>query len=136
MTSAERTILVVEDDREVRELAVEALSSADYRVLEAASGDDALQLLMAHPDLTIDLLFTDIVMPGRHDGIDLARAARKLRPGLKVLFATGFANLVRQNREEDIEGPVLRKPYRPRELYSVLAGLLQEDQSLGKADQT
>jgi CheY-like chemotaxis protein len=121
-----RTVLVVEDDREVREIAVAVVEAAGYRVLEAASGDDALRLLLAHPDLEIDVLFTDVVMPGRLDGIDLAAAARALRPDLKVLYATGFANLVRANREAELTGKVLRKPYRPGELQRALSALIDE----------
>src|SRR6266849_8652697 len=102
MTEAEKTILVVDDDREVREVALAVLEAAGYRVIEAASGDDAYRLLLAHPDLRVDMLFTDVVMPGRLDGIDLADAARQLRPRLQVLFATGFANLVRDNRDLDM----------------------------------
>src|ERR1051326_1080376 len=98
MSETEKTILIVEDDPEVREIAVTVLEGAGYRVHEAASGDEAHRLLPTHPDLRVDVLFTDIVMPGRLDGIDLADAARQLRPGLQVLFSTGFANLVRNNR--------------------------------------
>src|SRR5258706_10998257 len=82
MIETAKTILVIEDDRDVRELALTVLEEAGYRVLEAASGDDAYRLLLAHPDLRIDALFTDVVMPGRFDGIDIANAARELRPGL------------------------------------------------------
>ena len=125
MTEPARTILVVEDDRDVRELAITVLEEAGYRVLEAVSGDDAYRLLLAHPDLRIDALFTDVVMPGRFDGIDIANAARELRPGLRVLYATGFADLVRHNRERDLQGPVLRKPYRPGELRAALHAVIE-----------
>jgi CheY-like chemotaxis protein len=125
MIELARTVLVVEDDRDVREIAITVLEEAGYRVLEAASGDDAYRLLLAHPDLRIDALFTDVVMPGRLDGIDLANAARELRPGLRVLYTTGFANLVRDNREDDLQGPVLRKPYRPGELRAAMHAELQ-----------
>jgi len=93
-------------------------------VLEAESGDDAYRLLLAHPDLRIDALFTDVVMPGRFDGIDIANAASELRAGLRVLYATGFADLVRHNREADLQGPILRKPYRPAELRAAMHALL------------
>jgi CheY-like chemotaxis protein len=125
MSEPARTILVVEDDRDVREVAVAVLEEAGYRVLEAESGDDAYRLLLAHPDLRIDALFTDVVMPGRFDGIDIANAACELRPGLRVLYATGFADLVRHNRSEDLQGPVLRKPYRPAELRAAINAVLQ-----------
>lgn len=126
MIEPARTILVVEDDRDVREVALAVLDEAGYRVLEAASGDDTYQLLLAHPDLQIDVLFTDVVMPGRLDGIDLANAARALRPQLQVLYATGFANLVRADRDSDLQGPLLRKPYRPGELRAAIAALLEK----------
>ena len=124
MIEAGKTILVVEDDPDVREIALAVLEEAGYRVLEAASGDEAYRLLLAHPDLRIDALFTDVVMPGRLDGIDLADAARELRPGLRVLYTTGFASLVRENREQDLQDPVLRKPYRPAELRAALHAVL------------
>jgi CheY-like chemotaxis protein len=126
-----KTILVVEDDRDVRDVAVAVLEDAGYRVIEAASGDDAYRLLATRPDLRIDALFTDVVMPGRLDGIDLANEARALRSDLQVLYATGFANLIRANREADLRGPVLRKPYRPRELHRALLALLYQDQENG-----
>ena len=124
MIEAAKTILLVEDDRDVREVALAVLEGAGFRVLEAGNGDDAYRLLLAHPDLPIDLLFTDVVMPGRLDGIDLANAAQALRPELRVLYATGFANLVRANREGDLKGPVLHKPYRPGELRAAIVALL------------
>jgi CheY-like chemotaxis protein len=124
MIDTAKTILVVEDDRDVREVALAALEGAGYRLLDAPTGDDAYRLLLAHPDLEIDLLFTDVVMPGRLDGVDLAAAARLLRPHLRVLYATGFANLVRANRDRDLQGPVLRKPYRPGELRRAIGTLL------------
>lgn len=124
MDEPARTVLVVDDDREVRELASAVLEEAGYRVLEAASGDEAYRLLVSHPHLRIDVLFTDVVMPGQFDGIDLANAARALRPGLQVLFATGFANLMRNHRDIDIHGPVLRKPYRVRDLSGAVLALL------------
>jgi CheY-like chemotaxis protein len=122
----ERTILVVEDDRDVRELAVTLLEGTEYRVLEAASADDAYRLLLANPELRIDLLFTDVVMPGTLDGIDLADRARSLQPTLKVLYATGFANLVRDRRDAKLHGRVLNKPYRPSELRRAIGALLSE----------
>jgi CheY-like chemotaxis protein len=125
MTEPETTILVVDDDREVREVALAVLEAAGYRVIEAVSGDDAYRFLVAHPDLRIDVLFTDVVMPGRLDGIDLAHAARQLRPGLQVLFASGFPTLVRDHADQEIRDQVLRKPYRAAELVHAVVGLIE-----------
>jgi len=127
MTETEKTILVVDDDREVREVVLAVLEGAGYRVIEAVSGDDAHRFLVAHPDLRIDVMFTDVVMPGRLDGIDLAHAARRLRPGLQVLFASGFPNLVRDHADKGIRDQVLRKPYRAAELVGAIVGLLEVD---------
>ena len=126
MVESANTILVVEDDPDVRQLVIAVLEDAGYRILEAASGDEAYRLLLAHPDLRVDLLFTDVVMPGQLDGIDLAKEARALRPELKVLYATGFANLVRNHREDELRGLVLTKPYRPGELRRAISALIDE----------
>ena len=126
MADTGRTILVVEDDRDVREIAVTVLESSGYRVIDAATGDDAHNLLLTHPDLQIDLLFTDVVMPGQLDGVDLAVLARELRPDLQVLFASGFASLIRPDRARDISGAMLRKPYRPADLRRALSALFAD----------
>ena len=127
MIEPETTILVVDDDREVREVALAVLEAAGYRVIEAVSGDDAQRFLLAHPDLRIDVMFTDVVMPGQLDGIDLAHAARRLRPGLHVLFASGFPTLVRDHADQEIRDQVLRKPYRAAELVNAILGLIEVD---------
>jgi CheY-like chemotaxis protein len=124
MDAAEKTILVVDDDADVRELAVALLEAVGYRILQAASADAAYRLLLDHPQLHIDLLFTDIVMPGSLDGIDLAEKAQAMRPQLKILFATGFANRVRDRREDYPHGSLLKKPYRAGELRRRVARLL------------
>ena len=83
------TILVVEDQAEVRRIVVRQLTSLGYRVLEAENAQTAFQTLRT--DTPIDLLFTDIVMPGV-SGIEVAAAARKARPDLRVLLTSGFAD--------------------------------------------
>ena len=124
MGEPEKTILVVEDDDDVRDLAASVLEAAGYRIFEATNADAAYRLLRDHPDLRIDLLFTDVVMPGRLDGVSLADAAVALRPSLKVLYTTGFADLVRDHRDAKLWGQVLNKPYRPVELTRVVEAVL------------
>ena len=82
------TILIVEDEDMVRQFGVAALSEAGYRVLAAADGPSGLELLNKHPE--IRLLFTDVVLAGPMNGRMLADAALMLRPGLPVMFTTGY----------------------------------------------
>src|SRR5215813_5796130 len=82
-------VLVVEDDDDVREFAVRVLRDNGFRVLEAVNAGVALILL--EQEIPIEVLFTDIVMPGEPDGIGLADRAKALRPDLRVLYTTGFA---------------------------------------------
>jgi len=81
---------VCEDDDDVRAYTVEVLRELGYRVLEAHDGPSALRLLERQED-EVDLLFTDVVLPSGMTGADLAKAARVVQPGLRVLFTTGYA---------------------------------------------
>ena len=82
------TILVVEDDESVRRTSVEALREIGYQVLEAGDAMEGVRLIVDRGN--IDLLFTDIGLPGGVNGRALADAARSARPGLRVLFTTGY----------------------------------------------
>jgi CheY-like chemotaxis protein len=111
------TILVVEDNADVRSVAVRQLNELGHRVLQAANAEAALAIL--REDGAIDLLFTDVIMPGAMTGDLLAREAKRLRPELKVLFASGFAEASVQNgsRSPEIDGRnLLSKPYRKPDL--------------------
>jgi len=109
LPSGSETILMVEDDVAVRKLGTQLLSHLGYRVLEAGDGASALEIL--NSDQHIDLLFTDIVMPGM-GGPDLAVKARDCRPGLKILFTTGFTDsAVFRTQIMDEAANLLDKPY-------------------------
>jgi CheY-like chemotaxis protein len=86
----DETILVCEDDDDVRAYTVEVLRELGYRVLEAHDGPSALRLL-ERQEGRVDLLFTDVVLPSGMNGEALAQHARAVRPDLKVLFTTGYA---------------------------------------------
>jgi len=116
------TILVVEDDARVRRVAVMRLREAGYTVLEAVRGSDALDLLSTHPE--IGLLFTDIIMPGGMTGDELAKHARALRPDIKVLFTSGYAEPNIAGKEFTQPGSWLQKPYSARALATRLRELL------------
>jgi PAS domain S-box-containing protein len=118
-------ILLVDDDAEMRTVARRHLVSLGYRVGEAGSGPAALEILQA--DKAFDLLFTDVVMPDGMTGHQLAAAARQLRPGLKVLFTTGY---FRPDPDNELTGAMtadamIRKPYRRTELAATVRATLE-----------
>jgi CheY-like chemotaxis protein len=104
------SILVVEDDELVRAMSVDVLRELGYSVLEASDGPSALELLQR--DRRIDLLFTDVVLPGGMTGADVAAKARQLRPGIRVLFATGYArNAIFHHGRLDKGVHLITKPF-------------------------
>ena len=122
---AERTatVLVVDDEPSVRVLVAEVLDDAGYEVLEAEHGPSGLAMLRARPD--IDLLVTDVGLPGGMNGRQLADAARVARPELKVLFITGYAeNAVVGRGQLEAGMALLTKPFDVVTLGSKVAALL------------
>lgn len=109
------TILLVEDDEQVLGMAVESLEELRYRVIVAHNAAEALEHLRGVE--RIDILFSDVVMPGGMNGSQLAVEAQRLRPGIKVLLTSGYvANLDEGQVIGHGELPVLNKPYRRDEL--------------------
>ncbi len=107
---AHETILVVEDDDNVRTYSVDALRDLGYRVLEARDGPSAVRLL--ETQTPVDLLFTDVILPGGMTGAQVAARARELRPGLKVLFTTGYArNAIFHHGRLDKGVQLITKPF-------------------------
>lgn len=104
---ANATIMVVDDDAEVREIVSEFLSESGHRILQAGNGAEALELLQKLPD--VDLIVTDVRMPGV-SGIDLAEKATREHSRLKVILISGY--FVSQH----VSWPVLHKPFSMREL--------------------
>jgi PAS domain S-box-containing protein len=90
-TGAGRTVLLVEDEAQVRGVAAETLRDLGYHVLEAGDGSAALRVLQDSFDSRVDLLVTDVGLPGGLNGRQMAEIARERRPGLPVLFITGYA---------------------------------------------
>ena len=108
--AAGETILVVEDDEEVRRSSVEALREMGYEVLEAGDAMDGVRLIVDRGN--IDLLFTDVGLPGGVSGRTLADAARNAQPGLRVLFTTGYThNAILHNGMLDQGVHFIAKPF-------------------------
>ncbi len=120
---AGEAVLLVDDDATVRLLAAEALSDLGYEVAQAADGASALGVLRS--EARVDLLVTDVGLPGGMDGRRLADAAREARPGLKVLFVTGYAEAAVVG--DRVLGPgmaLLGKPFPMDELANTVRDLL------------
>jgi CheY-like chemotaxis protein len=118
-----KTVLVVEDDQRVRRVSVRRLKELGYDVIEADSGPAAL--LVLDREEPIDVLFTDIVMPGGMTGLDLAQEARRRRPGLKVLVTSGYAEpAVVKGSPLTTNVEWLGKPYSSNDLDAKLRELL------------
>ena len=112
----------------VRAVAVRQLTSLGYRVIAAPGGAEALELLRAVPD--IDLLFVDVMMPNGMSGRECAEAAKAVRPGLKVLYTSGYTdNAVVHHGRLDEGVLLLTKPYRKPQLAEMVR------QALGGAAQ-
>jgi PAS domain S-box-containing protein len=108
------TVLLVEDEPRVRRMTITRLENLGYRVLDAANGMMALALIDQHPE--VDLLFTDMVMPGGMTGSDLAEAVQARRPGMKVLFTSGYAEPDVMQRRQATRAGWLKKPHSLLEL--------------------
>jgi two-component system, cell cycle response regulator CpdR len=111
------TILFVEDDEGVRESTAATLALNGFRLLVAQSGYEAMRLFAQEP---VDVLFTDVVMPGLN-GIDLAKQARQLLPDVKVLFMTAYYS---RAAEAAALGKLLFKPVRDVQIVAALNELL------------
>ena len=117
------TVLVVEDDSRVRQLTIKRLKLIGYQVLEASDGPAALEILQRGD--AIDLVFTDLIMPGGLSGREVAIRARELRPGVKVLLTSGYAEeLVHGDDLQREQLKVLRKPYQQADLVAALREVL------------
>ena len=117
-------VLMVEDNKDLRTVTLKQLTDLGYRTLEAENARMALNILAERPD--IDLLFTDIVMPGGMTGTELAREAKRLYPKLKVLLTSGYTARAMSNGFHDIEGlELLNKPFRKRDLAQRLRSVLE-----------
>ncbi|WPZ35873.1 PAS domain S-box protein [Thalassobaculum sp. OXR-137] len=121
--SGNESILIVDDEQELADIAVTILSELGYRTAVAHNAEEALAILRS--DWDIDLLFTDVIMPGGIDGFALAKRARQMRPELEICLASGFTGAsinTRVNSEE--EYLLLKKPYTNADLATTVRRLL------------
>jgi two-component system NtrC family sensor kinase len=119
-------ILLVEDNPQVRELAALILAEEGHDVVEASQADQALQIIIS--DASIELVFSDLVMPGTMDGLDLARAVRERRPGVLIVLATGYSEAAAKVLADGFV--LVPKPYRPDILALTVRKALSERPSV------
>jgi PAS domain S-box-containing protein len=118
------TILIVEDDALVRKYVVAQVKSLGYTTLSAVNAAEAIEIIEQNTE--IDLLFTDVIMPGTMNGPQLARVAQELRPSLKTLFTSGYTeNAVMHHGRLDVGVLLLAKPYRKQELARMIRTALR-----------
>ncbi len=126
VTTKAETVLVVEDDSGVLALTSEMLNELGYQVITASDAKSALEVLQREPN--VDLVFTDVVMPGGQTGIQLATAARELRPGIKVLLTSGYTGeALARHQPAEFNLPLIPKPFRQSELGGRLRTILDSD---------
>jgi CheY-like chemotaxis protein len=115
---AASTILVVEDEVLVRMAVSQYLRECGYKVIEAVNADEALQVLQS--EISIDLVFSDVGMPGSMDGFGLAQWIRKNREGLEIILAGSPERAAKTAGELCESGPTMAKPYEPQLLLNAI----------------
>ncbi|MEG2029516.1 MAG: PAS domain S-box protein [Janthinobacterium sp.] len=134
VTGGTETVLVVEDDVGVRTTVVDMLGALGYTVLKAEDGESALAVIGSGAQ--IDLLFTDVIMPGPVSSTEMARQARELQPDIAVLFTSGYAqDIIVHEGRLDTGVELLSKPYRREELARKLRHILANRQQQMRARQ-
>jgi CheY-like chemotaxis protein len=134
LAAKESTILIVEDDEAVRSLVREVLDHNGYRILEAEHGEAALEVWKQHRD-GIDLLLTDMVMPGSVNGLELARRILADQPNLKVIYTSGYsAELFDSDVKLEDGRNYLPKPYLSAKLTRIVRQALHSDEAPAPKD--
>jgi CheY-like chemotaxis protein len=126
---AAKTIVVVEDEVLVRLEIADYLRDCGYQVIEANNADEALEVLRS--DTAVDLVFSDIQMPGSMDGFGLARWIREHQPGTRVILTSGIVKSAEAARDLCEDGPMMQKPYHHNQVVQRIRALLAGSGSRG-----
>jgi PAS domain S-box-containing protein len=118
------TVLVVDDEEDLIEVALAYLAEMGFAALEAKDGASALEMIAQHRE--IDLMVTDIVMPGGMNGVELVQKALALRPDLKIIYSSGFpAEALAEKSMPLVDGPLLHKPYQRAEFAAIVYRVME-----------
>jgi CheY-like chemotaxis protein len=119
------TVLVVDDEIDILEVALAYLADMGFKTLQAQDGTSAISTIMQHKEIA--LMITDMVMPGGISGAELGRRARLLRPNLKIIHSSGLpADTAAETTEPRIDGPMLRKPYQRGDFAAMVYGVMKD----------
>ncbi|MCE7798181.1 response regulator [Sphingobium sufflavum] len=121
MSAETATIMIVEDEAMIRQIGADILEEAGYQVIEAATADEALNIIKANPGIA--LIFTDVRMPGAMDGLGLAAIVHERWPDVRLLITSGHCRL--RNDEIPARGKFIPKPYPASELIRQIGQLLR-----------
>ena len=128
-------VLVVDDESELLEIALIYLTEMGYTALQAKDGKSALEVIAQHP--YIDLVITDVIMPGGMSGVELAQHIRQQHAAIKIAYSSGFpADALAEKSATPIDGPVLRKPYLRTEFAATVHAAMNSGQSLSNPNQS
>ena len=120
------TVLVVDDEEDLLEVALAYLAEMGFTSFDAKDGASALDVLAEHEE--IDLMVTDIVMPGGMNGVELVQKALLLRPDLKIIYSSGFpAEALAEKSMPLLDGPLLHKPYQRNEFAAIIHRVMERD---------
>jgi CheY-like chemotaxis protein len=120
--AAPPTVLVVEDEVLIRMATADYLRGCGYRVVEAGSGDQAVAVL--NTDISVDVVFTDVSMPGTLNGFALAQWVHRQRPGVRVILTSGVTRTAQEAQDLCAYGPLMEKPYQHGEVDCRIRALL------------
>ena len=125
-TDIDCTVLVVDDEEDLLDIAIAYLDEMGFTSFQAPDGASALEILKLHDE--IDLLVTDIVMPGGMNGVELVEKARILRPDLKIIYSSGFpAEALAERSMSLVDGPLLHKPYQRNEFTAIIHRVMDSE---------
>jgi PAS domain S-box-containing protein len=125
LTPMGSTVLVVDDEPDLLTVALAYLEEIGCKGLQAVDAASALEIV--ERERNIDLMVTDIIMPGGMNGVELARRVHATHPAIKIIYASGFpADALEEKKMELVEGPLLRKPYQRAEFRAMIRGVMEE----------